>query len=147
MAGQPGSELHSREASFLGEIAWNTRTKVTKNEATLNPNADKSATAVRHGLCAVLSPGACRASTSRPASASATPGATLRQWATAFGVNKGGDFNIGVTGTYLGRWIASLNYVHYLGPVGTSVDDNTNVQFKQSLKDRNFVTFSLRTTF
>ena len=112
----------------------------------LNPNADKSATAVRM----VYSPTYRQALPGLDVSPSVGIGYAWGKSSAvgnAFGVDKGGDFNIGVTGTYLGRWIASVNYVHYLGPIGTSVDDNTNVQFKQSLKDRNFVTFSLRTTF
>ncbi|AOW15341.1 hypothetical protein LPB72_13730 [Hydrogenophaga crassostreae] len=141
-----GPSFISREASFLGEIAWNTRTKVNKNADMLNPNADKSATGVRM----VYSPSYRQALPGVDISPSVGLGYTWGKSSAvgnAFGVDKGGDFNIGVAGTYLGRWIASLNYVHYLGPIGGSVDKNTNVQFKQALKDRNFVTFSLRTTF
>jgi hypothetical protein len=64
-----------------------------------------------------------------------------------FGVDKGGDFNIGLTAIYLGRWTAAVNYVHYLGPEGPTLDNTSNAQFKQALKDRNFISLSLRTTF
>ena len=141
-----GPSFISREASFLGEIAWNQRTKVNKREDRLNPNADKSATAMRLVYA--------------PSYRQALPGLDLTPrvglgytWGASsaggagFGVNKGGDFNIGLSATYLGRWFASLNYVHYLGPIGTFVDDRNFASFKQSLKDRNFVNFSLSTTF
>lgn len=141
-----GPSFISREASFVGEIAWNKRTKVTKREDRLNPNADKSATAIRLVYA--------------PSYRQALPGLDLTPrvglgytWGASsaggagFGVNKGGDFNMGLSGTYLGRWFASLNYVHYLGPIGTAVDNNNFASFKQSLKDRNFVSFSLSTTF
>lgn len=135
-----------REASFLGELAWNTRMKVTRNENMLNPNADKSATATRMvfaptyrqvfpGLDLTPSIGAGYA---WGRSSAVGPG---------FGVDKGGDVNIGLSGVYLGTWTASLSYVHYLGPEGPTLDNANNAQFKQALKDRDYVTFSLRTTF
>lgn len=141
-----GPSFIAQEASFLGEIAWNTRTKVTRNAQALNPNADKSATAVRM----VYAPSYRQALPGLDLTPSVGLGYTWGSSSAvgnAFGPDKGGDFNIGVSGTYLGKWIASLNYVHYLGPIGGSTDNNSNVQFKQALKDRNFVTFSLRTTF
>ena len=64
-----------------------------------------------------------------------------------FGVDKGGDFNLALTAVVLGKWTASINYVRFLGPEGPTLDNANNAQFKQALKDRNFVTFSLRTTF
>lgn len=141
-----GPSFISREASFVGEVAWNKRLKVDKNPQMLNPNADKSATAMR----LVFS----------PAYRQALPGIDLTPsvglgyaWGKSsavgpgFGVDKGGDFNIGLTAVYLGQWTAAVNYVHYLGPEGSTLDNASNAQFKQSLKDRNFISLSLRTTF
>ncbi|MCW5645072.1 MAG: DUF1302 domain-containing protein [Rhodoferax sp.] len=141
-----GPSFISDEASFLGEIAWNTRTKVTKNARMLNPNADKSATALRM----VYAPTYRQVMPGLDLTPSIGLGYTWGRSSAlgnAFGADKGGDINLGISGIYLGKWIASLNYVHYLGPIGGSTDNNSNVQFKQALKDRNFVTFSLRTTF
>ncbi|WP_332750765.1 DUF1302 domain-containing protein [Hydrogenophaga sp.] len=141
-----GPSFLSREASFLGEIAWNKRLKVTHNPQMLNPNADKSATAMRM----VFS----------PSYRQAMPGIDLTPnvgvgyaWGRSsavgpgFGVDKGGDFNIGLTAVYLGQWTAAINYVHFLGPQGSTLDNTSNAQFKQALKDRNFISLSLRTTF
>ena len=65
----------------------------------------------------------------------------------AFGVDKGGDVNVGLSALYLGRWVATLNYVTYLGDEGPTLDNASNAQFKQALKDRDTLTLSLRTTF
>jgi hypothetical protein len=65
----------------------------------------------------------------------------------AFGVDKGGDMNFGISATYLGRWVAALNVVRYFGPEGSTLDNANNAQFKQALKDRNFISISLRNTF
>lgn len=141
-----GPSFISREATFLGEIAWNTRTKVTKNANMLNPNADKSATGVRM----VYAPSYRQALPGLDITPSVGMGYTWGRSSAvgnAFGVNKGGDINVGIAATYLGKWVASLNYVHYIGLIGSSTDNNNDVQFKQSLKDRNFVSLSLRTTF
>ena len=42
-----GPSLVAKEASFVGEVAWNKRVKVTQRADLLNPNADKSAVGVR----------------------------------------------------------------------------------------------------
>ncbi len=141
-----GPSFISREASFLGEIAWNQRVKVTKNEQMLNPNADKSATAIRM----VYSPSYRQVMSGLDLAPSVGLGYTWGKSSAigpAFGPDKGGDFNVGLGAVYLGTWFANLSYVHYLGTEGSTLDNASNAQFKQALKDRNFVTFSLRTTF
>ena len=141
-----GPSFIAQEASFVGEIAWNARTAVTKNEQMLNPNADREATAMRM----VYSPTYRQALPGIDLTPSVGLGYTWGRSSAvgnAFGPNEGGDVNVGISGTYLGKWVASLNYVHYLGQAGGSTDNNSNVQFLQSLADRDFVSFSLRATF
>lgn len=141
-----GPSFVSREASFVGEIAWNKRIKVTHNPKMLNPNADKSAV----GLRMVYSPSYRQVWPGVDLTPSIGVGYTWGKSSAVgpgFGVDKGGDFNVGLTAVVLGKWTASLNYVHFLGPEGPTLDNSNNAQFKQALKDRNFVTFSLRTTF
>lgn len=141
-----GPSFLSREASFLGEIAWNTRVSVTQNEQMLNPNADKSATAIR----TVYSPVYRQALSGLDL----TPTVGLGYgWGRSsavgpgFAVDRGGDFNIGLGAVYLGTWYANLNYVHFLGTEGPVLDNASNAQFLQAQKDRNFISLSLRTTF
>jgi len=141
-----GPSFLSREASFVGEVAWNKRLKVTHNPQMLNPNADKTATAIRM----VFSPSYRQALPGLDLTPSVGLGYAWGKSSAvgpAFGVDKGGDFNIGLTGVYLGQWTAAVNYVHYLGAEGSTLDNTSNAQFKQALKDRNFISLSLRTTF
>jgi hypothetical protein len=141
-----GPNFISRESSFLGEIAWNRRMKVTRNPQMLNPNADRDATAVRM----VFSPSYRQALPGLDLTPSVGLGYAWGKSSAVgpgFGVDKGGDFSVGLSGVYLGTWIASLNYVHYLGKEGPTLDSASNAQYRQALKDRNFVSLSLRTTF
>jgi len=140
-----GPNFIAKESSFLGEVAWNTRLKVTRNEAMMNPNADRSAASLRLVYSATyrqavpgldLTP-SVGVSYTRGRSSALGPG---------FGVNRGGDYSLGLSATYLGKWTAAINYVGFHGPEGSSLDNSNNAQFKQALKDRNFVTVSLRTT-
>jgi hypothetical protein len=136
----------ARESSFVGEIAWNQRTSVTKNANMLNPNTDRSATAVR----LVFSPTYRQVVPGLDLTPSIGVGYTRGRSSAlgpGFGVHKGGDANIGLAAVYLGRWNIDLRYVHYYGPEGPALDNASNAQFKQALKDRDFITLSLRTTF
>jgi hypothetical protein len=141
-----GPSFVSREASFLGEIAWNNRTKVTLNEQMLNPNADQAAMGIRM----VYSPVYRQALPGLDLTPSIGMGYTWGRSSAvgpAFGVDKGGDINLGVSGVYLGRWTVAANYVHYLGEAAPTLDATNNAQYLQALKDRNFLTLSIRTTF
>jgi hypothetical protein len=68
------------------------------------------------------------------------------QAVSAFGVHKGGDFSIGLAGNYLNTWNLGLNYTHYFGTAGTTLEA-THFSFKQDRRDRDFLSFSAQTTF
>jgi hypothetical protein len=141
-----GPSVLFNEASFLGEIAWNQRLKVTKNEAALNPNADRSATALRF----VFSPTYRQAAPGLDLSPSLGLGYGFGKSSAVgpgFAVDHGGDLTLGLGGVWLGRWNANLSYVHFLGKAKPTLDNANNAQYEQALKDRNFLSFSLRTTF
>ena len=141
-----GPSFLSKEASFVGEVAWNQRTKVTRNERMLNPNADKSATAMRM----VYSPSYRQVMPGLDLTPSIGLGYTWGKSSAvgpAFGPDEGGDISLGLAGTYLGKWNFGINYVRYLGEAGTSTDSASNASYKQALKDRNYLTLTLRTTF
>lgn len=136
----------AQEASLSGEVAWNTRLKVTDRADLLNPNATKSATGARLVYTPTyrqLLPGW---DMSVPVGVGVTRGKSSAVGA-SFGPDRAGDMNIGITGTYLGGWTAALSYVHYFGAVGTQVDAASLAQYKQSLKDRDFINLSIRNTF
>lgn len=135
-----------REATFTGEIAWNRRMSITAGEGFANPLANRDAAAIRVLFTPTYRQVLDGLDVSFPIGTSYTAGRSSALGA-AFGPNKGGDINIGVQGTYLQRWNIGLSYVHYYGPAGTTLDANQQVQFKQALKDRDFISLSVSTTF
>lgn len=141
-----GPSFLSREASFVGEVAWNTRMKVTRNEQMLNPNADKSAVATRM----VFSPSYRQVLPGLDLSPSIGLGYTKGKSSAVgpgFGVDGGGDISLGLNAVYLGSWNLGVNYVHFLGKAAPTLDAANNAVYRQALKDRNYLTVSLRTTF
>ncbi len=136
----------AQEASFVGEIAWNTRVKTTQNETMLNPNSDKSAASIRLVYTPTYRQVFDGVDLSPSIGASYTVGKSSAL-GSSFGIDKGGDINIGVKALYLNRWNASLSYVKYYGPEGVFNDDTNSQTYKQSLKDRDFISASISTTF
>lgn len=135
-----------QEVSFLGEVAWNRRQKVSKNPNMMNPLADRDAASIRMVLSPTFRQVLPGLDLSVPMGASYTDGRSSAL-GPGFGTHKGGDFNIGLAGTYLSKYFFNLNFVNFYGPVGTPTDAANQAQFKQALADRDYVSFSLRTTF
>ncbi|GAB7528424.1 hypothetical protein PS3A_08320 [Pseudomonas sp. 3A(2025)] len=136
----------AREASFIGEIAWNRVLSVSKNRDAFDPNADRDATSLRlvyEPMYRQFIPGL---DLSVPVGASYTQGAS-GALGTGFGIDHGGDLNIGVKGNYLNTWNLGLTYTHYYGPQNTFLDASNNYTFEQSLKDRDFIAFTVSRSF
>ncbi|MDO8770053.1 MAG: DUF1302 domain-containing protein [Burkholderiaceae bacterium] len=141
-----GPSFLSKESSFVGEVAWNTRLKVSQNEQMLNPNADQSAVAMRM----VFSPSYRQVLPGLDLSPSIGLGYAKGKSSAVgpgFGVDDGGDISLGLNAVYLGSWNLSVNYVKFLGNAAPTLDANSNAVYQQALKDRNYLTVSLRTTF
>lgn len=140
----------SQEGSFLGEIAWNTRVKTTENEEKLNIYSDKSAVSMRVVYNATYRQVFDGVDLTPSIGASHTWG-NSSAIGPAFGIDGGGDVNIGVKAVYLNKWKASLSYKAFYGEEGlytvSDADNNNNAQYKQALKDRNFISASVSTTF
>jgi hypothetical protein len=135
-----------QEAAFLGEIAWNRRLKYTAGEMFADPLATRDAGGLRLSFAPTYRQVLDGLDLTVPIGASYYAGrsSALGQ---SWGPDRGGDINIGVVGTFLARWIFSTSFVHYYGPVGPTLDASQQLQFKQNMKDRDFVTVSVRTTF
>ncbi|WLG53533.1 DUF1302 domain-containing protein [Pseudomonas sp. FP1742] len=134
------------EANFLGEIAWNRVMSVSKNKDAIDPNADRDATSLRlvyEPMYRQFLPGL---DLSVPIGASYTNGAS-EALGTGFGADHGGDLNIGLKGNYLNTWNLGLTYTHYYGPENTFLDAANHYTFEQSLKDRDFLAFTVSRTF
>ncbi|MCY1457461.1 hypothetical protein D9M71_747630 [compost metagenome] len=65
----------------------------------------------------------------------------------AFGPEHGGDFTIGLKADYQKAWYASLSYTNFFGEGGSVIDNTNAYTFKQTLKDRDFIAFSIQRTF
>lgn len=59
----------------------------------------------------------------------------------------GGDISLGVNGIYLDQWRISLNYTHYYGAADQFLTSANTFSYKQYMKDRDFVTFSVNRSF
>lgn len=138
-----------REATFAGEIAWNRVLKITKNPGAVDPNATRDAVSMRmvfeptyrqvmHGLDLGV-----------PIGLGYTPKGSRSMALGPGGLppEGGGDFSIGLNGSYLDVWRFTLAYTHYFGPRGNFLDANNHYSYKQAMKDRNFVSLSVRRTF
>lgn len=140
-----------REASLLGEIAWNRVLKVTKNAAAADPNATRDGIALR----AVLEPTYRNVFSgvdigvpiglgwapkgSRPLAVS-SPNAWIPEG--------GGDISIGLNASVRDAWRFSLAYTHYFGNAKSlNVGAQNAYSWGQTLKDRDFISASLRYSF
>lgn len=141
-----GPSFIAQEASFVGELAANYTQRVTENPQAVSPTTRRSGMGMRfvyEPTYRQVFPGL---DVGVPVGLGYTP-AGRSSAAGGLGVHHGGDMSIGLNGTYLAVWKFSLNYTHYYGPEATFVDANNNQTFRQTLKDRDFVSLSLQTTF
>lgn len=143
-------------ATLLGEVAWNRRLSITKNGAALDPNVTRDALALRfifEPQYFQVFPGV---DLSVPIGLGYNPyGRSSAVGAFNGGASKGGDFSVGVTADIQKRVKASINYVHYFGSANALLTSNSvdpargllMLTGAQSLRDRNFISFSIQTTF
>jgi len=134
-----GPTVLARSAIFLAEVAWNRVTGSTRNAQNRDPNATDDAVALRMVFEPVyrqIFPGV---DVSVPVGLSYSPRGRSAVVG-AFAVDKGGDMNLGLTATYLETWRATLAVTHFYGWVAPT-------GYVQNLGDRDYVSFTLRTTF
>jgi hypothetical protein len=140
----------SDEPSFSMEVAYNQLTSCTSNCGAMDPGLDRRAAAVR-ALYAMPQRNVMDG-------LDLTPSFTMgynhgKSSVVIMGPNKGGDMTFTLAGNYLTVWDFSMAYTHYYGAENTatyaSTDPNVNgtYTFDQTLKDRDFVSVSLRRTF
>jgi hypothetical protein len=136
----------SREATFLGEVAWNRLLGITHNGAALDPNTTRDAVGFRltyEPFYRQVRPGI---DLSFPFGFGFFPmgrSAVLQ----SFGPNRGGDFNIGMTAAYHDAWRFGISYNHFYGTPASVLDAKQHYQFGQPLADRNYFSVSIRHTF
>jgi hypothetical protein len=141
-----GPSFISNEASLVGEIAWNRLLSVTKNPSALDPGATDDGVGLRLVYTPTYRQVFPGVDLSVPVGISHFP-MGKSSVVGGFGAHKGGDFNIGVNATYLDRVTFGLTYTHFYGPEDTTLDSAGHFNFKQAQKDRDYLAFSVKTTF
>lgn len=141
-----GPSLIARESSLVAEIAWNRLLDVTKNRAALDPSATDDGVGMKLVYTPTYRQVFAGVDLSVPVGISYFPMGKSAV-VSSFGPDRGGDFNIGVSATYLDRVTFGLTYTHYYGPEDTNLSAASQFTFKQALKDRDYLAFSVKTTF
>lgn len=141
-----GPSFIAEESSLAAEVAWNHLLSVTKNRSALDPGATDDGLGFRFVYTPTyrqLFPGI---DVSVPMGASYFP-LGKSSVVSSFGTDNGGDMNIGVTATYMDRVTFGLTYTHYYGPEDTNLNATSQFNYLQSLKDRDYLAFSVKTTY
>jgi hypothetical protein len=140
-----GPTFLSREADFVGEIAWNRRLSIEKNAAALNPNATRDASNIRF----IFEPKYRQVLPGLDLSVPVGVGYGLSGNSSVVGAFLGrgtGDVSVGLNGAYRGVWNFGLNLTHYFGDAGAFIEDGHR-SFKQFHADRDYLSFNVRRTF
>jgi hypothetical protein len=154
------------EASFAGEVAWNRVLSCQKNCAVysyltnsgvIDPNSTRNAVNFRGVFAPTYRQVINGVDLSVPIGLGYAPKGSRSQalGAGASSAAGGGDLSIGVNGSYLDAWRFSMNYTHYLGtantflaaPAGSPAGTPQSYSYGQTLKDRDFIAFSIARTF
>ncbi|WP_297838163.1 DUF1302 family protein [Pseudomonas sp.] len=140
----------SDEPSFSMEVAYNQLTSCTSNCSAMDPGLDRRAEAMRF-LYAIPQRNVMDGLDLTP---SVTAGYNHgKSPVVIMGPNKGGDMTFMLAGNYLTVWDFTMAYTHYYGAEDTGTYSSTNPSlngtytFAQTLKDRDFVSVSLKRTF
>jgi hypothetical protein len=136
-------------AQFLGELAFNRRTSVTRNAAGLDPNTTRDAWATK----LVFEPSYFQVLPGTDVTVPIGLGYQISGRSSVFqyAPEHGGDMSVGINGEYQKTWRCSLLYTHYLGRAGAVLSGQgapgQPLSFNQPLKDRDFVSVSIQRTF
>jgi hypothetical protein len=136
------------EATFLGEIAWNRVLSISKNPGAVDANSTRDAVALRMQFEPQYRQVVPGLDLGVPIGVGYSPnGSRSRALGIATPPEGGGDFTLGLNGTYLAVWKFSLAYTRFFGPKGTLLDASNNFSYRQFLHDRDFVALSVSRTF
>lgn len=135
--------------TLLAEIAWNRLLSVTHSPQTLDPNATRDAL----GFRMIFSPTYYQVLDGLDVSVPVGIGYNPKGRSSAVslfngGVDKGGDFSIGVSGDYQKKFTFGLTYTTYLGKAGAVLaPSNDRLSFQQYYKDRSNLAASVQMSF
>jgi hypothetical protein len=140
---------------WLAELGWNRALSCTLNCANVDPNTTRDASAIR----VIFAPDYYQVINGLDISIPVGLGYGLSGRSRAVfkfngGVEHGGDFSVGVNGTYQQVWKGGLNYVHYLGSATPFLINNPAggapvpvLSYGQSLADRDNISLYIKRSF
>jgi hypothetical protein len=134
-----------REAAFAGEVAWTRLLSCRVNCSALNPLVTKDAVALRGVFTPTYRQVASGWDLEVPIGLGWVPGGSRS--AITPGPSNSGDMTLGLNAVYDSVWRFNLAYTHYFGPAGTFTNAAGQYTYLQSLKDRDFISLSVRRTF
>lgn len=139
--------------TLLAEVAWNRRLSISRNPAALDPNTTRDASALR----ALFIPEYYQVSPGVDLAVTMGVGYTISGRSSTNvkfggGAEHGGDMSLGASLDFRKKYKLSMNLVHFYGGAGTFISPNTQpaatiLQYRQTNKDRDFLSVSLQSTF
>ncbi len=135
----------ANEASFLGEIAAHKLLEITDNKKALDPYCSDYGLAMRLVYTPTYRQVFSGVDISVPVGISYNP--IGNSPIGGLGADDGGDMNAGLKITYLEKYHFSLTYTHFYGAEGPFLDADNYYTYQQSQKDRDYLAFSVSTTF
>lgn len=143
-------------AAFLNELAFNRTLSVQRNPLAVDPNVTRDAWAFRMILEPQYFQVFSGVDLTVPIGLGYNPsGRSSAVFKFNGGVERGGDFSIGVTADFQKQFKAGINFVHFFGRENAFLTPNTSTVIpglymltgSQSLHDRDFITITAQATF
>ena len=128
-----------REALFIGELAWNRLLSCELHCTALDPRATRDALSLRMVFEPTYRQVLPGLDVGIPIGLGWTPkGSRSSLGPVAFPAEDGGDFTIGLNGTYNQSWKLNLAYTHFFGKAAPLLDASRSFSYGQTRKDRDF---------
>lgn len=139
-----------KEGTVLGEIAWNRVLSITKNAAAADPNATRDGVALRMVVEPTYRGVFDGVDIGVPIGLGWAPNGSrpMAMNPNAWIPEGGGDISVGLNASFRDAWRFTLAYTHYYGEAKSfNVGANNAYSWGQTLKDRDFISASLRYSF
>lgn len=134
------------EASLVGEVAWTRLISCTTRCAALDPSVSRDAVAMRIVLTPTYRQVMPGVDIAVPIGLGYVPGGSRNPITPGPG-DQSGNLTLGMNAVYENAWQFNAAYTNYFGPAGALTTNQGRYTYRQSLRDRDFVSLSVRRTF